>query len=87
MVEIDRRGVEITETYHSYYSINTIGLIYIHYYLKRKGKLLPYCVFDKFHKEGLESLDDLILELQVTKEIKRDKSYSNSLNPSLNQTS
>jgi hypothetical protein len=36
--------------------------------LKRKGKLLADCVFNKFKGEGLESLKDLTLELEITRD-------------------
>ncbi len=62
-------GVEIAETS----TINTIGSIYIPDYLKRKGKLLANCVFNKFKEEGLENLKDLTLELEVTRDRKRYK--------------
>ncbi len=53
--------VEIAET--STIAINTIGSIYIPNYLKRKGKLLANCIFNKFKEEELKSLKDLTLEL------------------------
>ena len=62
-------GVEIAET--STIAINTIGSTYIPDYLKRKGKLLANCVFNKFKEEGLEHLKDLTLELEVTRDRKR----------------
>jgi hypothetical protein len=62
-------GVEIAET--STIAINTVGSIYIPDYLKRKGKLLADCVFNKFKEEGLESLKDLTLELEVTRDRNR----------------
>ncbi len=64
-------GVEIAET--STIAINTIGSIYITDYLKRKGKLLANCVFNKLKEEGLENLKDLTLELEVTRDRKRYK--------------
>jgi hypothetical protein len=67
----DYGGVEIAET--STIAINTIGSIYIPDYLKRKGKLLANCVFNKFKEEGLENLKDLTLELEVTRDRKRYK--------------
>jgi hypothetical protein len=62
-------GVEIAET--STIAINTVGSIYIPNYLKRKGKLLANCVFNKFKEEGLETLKDLTLELEVTRDRNR----------------
>jgi hypothetical protein len=62
-------GVEIAET--STIAINTVGSIYIPNYLKRKGKLLANCVFNKFKEEGLETLKDLTLELEVTRDRSR----------------
>ncbi len=62
-------GVEIAKT--STIAINTVGSIYIPNYLKRKGKLLANCIFNKFKVEGLESLKDLTLELEVTRDRKR----------------
>jgi hypothetical protein len=67
----DYVGVEIAEI--STIAINTIGSIYILDYLKRKGKLLANCVFNKFKEEGLENLKDLTLELEVTRDRKRYK--------------
>jgi hypothetical protein len=64
-------GVEIAET--STIAINTVGSIYIPNYLKRKGKLLADCIFNKFKEEGLETLKDLTLELEVTRERNRFK--------------
>ena len=64
-------GIEIAET--STIAINTVGSIYIPDYLKRKGKLLANCVFNKFKEEGLENLKDLTLELEVTRDRKRYK--------------
>ncbi len=60
----DYGGLEIAET--STIAINTIGSIYIPEYLKRKGTLLVNCVFNK---EGLKTLKDLTLELEVTRAI------------------
>ena len=67
----DYGGVGIAET--STIAINTIGSIYIPDYLKRKGKLLANCVFNKFKEDGLENLKDLTLELEVTRDRKRYK--------------
>jgi hypothetical protein len=62
-------GIEIAET--STIAINTVGSIYIPDYLKRKQKLLANCVFNKFKGEGIESLKDLMLELEVTRDRNR----------------
>jgi hypothetical protein len=64
-------GVEIAET--STIAINTVGSICIPDYLKRKGKLLANCIFNKFKEEGLETLKDLTLELEVTRDRNRFK--------------
>jgi hypothetical protein len=64
-------GVEIAET--STIAINTVGSIYIPNYLKRKGKLLANCIFNKFNEEGLETLKDLTLELEITRDRNRFK--------------
>jgi hypothetical protein len=58
-------GVEIAKT--STIAINIVGSIYIPNYQKRKRKLLANCIFNKFIEEGLESLKDLTLELEVTR--------------------
>jgi hypothetical protein len=62
-------GVEISKT--STIAINTVSSIYIPNYLKRKGKLLANCFFNKFKEEGLETLQDLTLELEVTRDRSR----------------
>jgi hypothetical protein len=36
--------------------------------LKRKGKLLVNCVFNKFKEEGLETLKGLTEELEATRD-------------------
>ena len=41
--------------------------------MKRKGKLLANCIFNKFKEEGLETLKDLTLELEVTRDRNRFK--------------
>jgi hypothetical protein len=64
-------GVEIAET--STIAINTVGSIYIPNYLKRKGKLLADCIFNKFKIEGLETLKYLTLELEETRDRNRFK--------------
>jgi hypothetical protein len=64
-------GVEIAKT--STIAINTVGSIYIPNYLKRKEKLLANCIFNKFKEEGLETLKDLTLELEVTRDRNRFK--------------
>ncbi len=64
-------GVQIAET--STIVINTIVSIYISNYLKRKGKLLADCIFNKFKEEGIETLKDLTLELEVTRDRNRFK--------------
>ena len=66
-------GLEMAET--STIAINTVGSIYIPSYLIRKGKLMANCIFNKFKNEGLETLKDLILELEIT----RDRSRLNLL--------
>jgi hypothetical protein len=58
-------GIKIAET--STIAINTVGSIYIPDYLKRKQFFLANCVFNKFKGEGIESLKDLMLELEVTR--------------------
>jgi hypothetical protein len=50
-----------------------MGSIYIPNYLKRKGKLLVNCVFNKFKEEGLETLKDLTEEFEVTRDRNRFK--------------
>jgi hypothetical protein len=64
-------GAEIAKT--STIAINTVGSIYIPNYLKRKEKLLANCIFNKFKEEGLETLKDLTLELEVTRDRNRFK--------------
>ncbi len=59
-------GAEIAKT--STIAINTVGSIYIPNYLKRKEKLLANCIFNKFKEEGLETLKDLTLELEVSRD-------------------
>jgi hypothetical protein len=62
-------GIKIAET--STIAFNTAGSIYIPDYLKRKQIFFANCVFNKFKGEGIESLKDLILELEVTRNRKR----------------
>ncbi len=62
-------GIEIAQT--STIAINTVGSIYILNHLKRKRELLANCVFNKFKQECLETLTDLTLELEVTRDRSR----------------
>jgi hypothetical protein len=41
--------------------------------LKRKGQLLADCIFNKFKEEGIETLKDLTLEIEVTRDRNRFK--------------
>ncbi len=63
--------MEIAKT--STIAINIVGSINIPNYLRRKEKLLANCIFNKFKEEGLETLKDLTLELEVTRDRNRFK--------------
>ncbi len=73
----DYGGVEIAET------STIVGSIYTADFLKRKEKLLANCVFNKFKEKGLESLKDLILELEVTKERKLLQFIESNFEPNI----
>jgi hypothetical protein len=53
-------------------AINEVGSIYIPNYLVRKNKPLELCVFNALKEEGIERLSDLLEEIEISNNAKRD---------------
>jgi hypothetical protein len=54
-------------------AINTVGSINISEYLRRSGKEMANCIFSKIKAEGIECLNEVIMEMEFTKDITRQK--------------